>query len=97
MSGTTEPAVKNTKISPDVRRFLWLLLAVAMAAAAYFSPIVSSGVDRKAFAITTLMLVMWITEILELAVTSLVGCLLFWVWAGIPLNKSFSGFFSDTP
>ena len=63
----------------------------------YFSPLVTSGIDRKVFAITILMMVMWITEILDLAVTSLVGCLLFWIWAGIPLVKSFSGFFSDTP
>ena len=97
MSDRAELAVNKSKISPDMRHFLWLLLAVATGAAAYLAPIMSSGVGRKAFAITILMLVMYITETVSLAVTSLIGCLLYWVWAGTPLPKSFSGFFNDTP
>ena len=96
-SDKAEQAIERSKISDEMRHFLWLLLAVAMGAAAYFAPIMGSGVGRKAFAITILMLVMYITETVSLAVTSLIGCLLYWVWAGIPLSKSFSGFFNDTP
>jgi anion transporter len=68
-----------------------------MGAAAYLAPIMTSGTGRRAFAITILMLVMYVTETASLAVTSLIGCLLYWVWAEIPLSKSFSGFFNDTP
>ena len=97
MSVTPELAANKSKISPDMKHFLCLLLSIAMGVAAYLSPIIASAVGRKAFAITILMLVMYITETVSLAVTSLIGCLLFWVWAGIPLSKSFSGFFNDTP
>lgn len=91
-----EGAVKQV-INSELKRFLFILLAVALGAAVYFSPIVSSEVGRRAFAVTILMLVMWITEALPLSATALVGCLLFWVWANIPMPKSFSGFTSDTP
>jgi solute carrier family 13 (sodium-dependent dicarboxylate transporter), member 2/3/5 len=97
MSNTAEPAIEKPKMSSDMKHFLFLLLAVAMGAAAYWAPIMTLEVGRRAFAITILMLVMYITETASLAVTSLIGCLLYWVWADIPLNKSFSGFFSDTP
>ncbi len=97
MSDTPELAINRSKISPEMGRFLCLLLAVAMGAAAYCLPISTSEVGRKVFAITILMLVMFITETVPLAVTALIGCLLFWVWARLPLSKSFSGFTNSTP
>ncbi len=97
MSSTAEPAVSKSRISSDMKHFLYLLVAIALAAAAYLLPIMTSEVGRRAFAITILMLAMYITETTSLAATSLIGCLLYWVWAGIPLSKSFSGFFNDSP
>jgi anion transporter len=40
---------------------------------------------------------MFITEPIPLGVTGLLGCWLYWVWAGIPVAKAFSGFHMDTP
>src|SRR5271157_4174289 len=97
MTNIAEAAATKSRISSDTKHFLCLLLAVAMGALAYLAPIMGSGVGRKAFAITILVLVMYITEAASLAVISLIGCLLYWVWAGIPLSKSFAGFFNDTP
>ena len=97
MSNTAELAVSKPRISSDVKHFLFLLIAVGLGALAYFAPFMTSEVGRRAFAITILMLTMYITETTSLAVTSLTGCLLYWVWAGIPLSKSFAGFFNDTP
>ena len=83
-------------INPEVKRFLCLVSAVILGLIAYSLP-VGPIVARKALGITIFMLAMFVTEPIPLGATGLLGCLLFWTWAGLPLSKAFSGFFNDTP
>jgi solute carrier family 13 (sodium-dependent dicarboxylate transporter), member 2/3/5 len=87
----------KSTLSPDMKRFLFLVLSVALGTVAYLLPVTTSETAHRALGVTIFMLTMFVTEPVPLGVTGLLGCLLFWMWAGIPLPKAFSGFTNDTP
>jgi anion transporter len=52
---------------------------------------------HKALAVFTLMLVYWLTECIDVGLTALLGCYLFWVLHVTPPAVAFSGFVHTTP
>ncbi|MBI4483815.1 MAG: anion permease [Acidobacteria bacterium] len=52
---------------------------------------------QKALAIVSLMIILWVTEVLDHAVTGLIGCYLFWALGVTKFSIAFSGFANDTP
>jgi len=52
---------------------------------------------QHAYAIVVFMIVYWITEPVEHAVTALVGCYLFWALGVVSFSTAFSGFASSSP
>jgi sodium-dependent dicarboxylate transporter 2/3/5 len=80
-----------------MKRILYVLLAFCLSLIVFLLPLNTSEISHRALCVTIFMLVMFITEPIHLAVTGLMGCWLFWIWAGIPAAKAFSGFTNDTP
>jgi anion transporter len=52
---------------------------------------------QKVFAVVTFMVIYWISEPVEHAVTALIGCYLFWALEVVKPAVAFSGFASTTP
>ena len=88
---------RKAPMNSETKRFLYLLIAVAVAAVTYFLPVGMAESGRRALTVTVFVIVMFILEPVHLGVTGLIGCWLFWVWAGVAPAKAFSGFHSDTP
>jgi anion transporter len=60
-------------------------------------PLALDPTAHRALAIVGLMLVYWMTEVLDYGLTALIGCLLFWLLHVVPSATAFSGFTSPTP
>ena len=87
----------NSIMKPETKRFLYLLICIAAGVITYLLPITPVETGRRALSITVFVIAMFIAEPVPLGVTGLLGCWLYWVWAGIPAAKAFSGFHSSTP
>jgi len=83
--------------SPELKRFLYVMISVAIGFIAYLLPIAMAETGRRALAISIFVITMFILEPVSLGVTGLFGCWLYWVWAKVPVGLAFSGFHSDTP
>ncbi|HME45836.1 MAG TPA: SLC13 family permease [Syntrophorhabdales bacterium] len=97
MSHIQNEADHQSKIRPEVKRFLYVLIAVAAGVVTYFLPLSMSEVSRRALSVTVFVLAMFVTEAVPLGVTGLLGCWLYWVFANIPVAKAFAGFHNDSP
>jgi sodium-dependent dicarboxylate transporter 2/3/5 len=93
----TVAAESGWKIEPDTKRFLYVLIAIAVGAITYFIPITQVESGRRVLSITLFVLTMFVFEPVPLGITGLIGCWLYWVWAGMPPAKAFAGFSMDTP
>ncbi len=62
----------------------------------WFVPLRLNPTAQHALAITSFMIIAWITEVLDHAVTGLIGCYLFWALGVVKFGTSFSGFANDT-
>jgi sodium-dependent dicarboxylate transporter 2/3/5 len=97
MTNVQTPTFDKSKMNPEVKRFLLVILSIVLGLIAYKLPVSPSPVSQKALGITIFMLTMFVTEPVPLAVTGLLGCLLFWMVAEVPIARAFSGFTNDTP
>ena len=97
MSEARATAVGIGKIGTDAKKFLFVLIAVAVGLITYLLPLTPSESGRRVLGITLFIITMFITEPVHLGITGLLGCWLYWVCAGIPVAKAFSGFHTDTP
>jgi anion transporter len=71
-------------------------LSVAFPLLLWFAPL---GLDPRAqhgLAIASFMILAWITEITDYAVSGLIGCYLFWALGVVPFGVAFRGFATDT-
>ena len=73
------------------------ILAVVIPVALWFAPLSLEPRVQHALAITSFMIVAWITEALDHALTGLIGCYLFWALGVVKIDTAFSGFADDTP
>ncbi len=88
---------KEAYLSPDVKRFLYVMISVALGLVTYLLPVAMAETGRRALAISIFVIAMFILEPVPLAVSGLLGCWLYWVWARVPVALAFSGFHNDTP
>ena len=73
------------------------ILAAVIPVALWFAPLSLEPRVQHALAITSFMIVAWITEALDHALTGLIGCYLFWALGVVKIDLAFSGFADDTP
>ena len=84
------------------RRFSWRvvtgrILCIVVPFALWFAPLNLDPTIKHALAITSFMIIAWITEALAHALTGLIGCFLFWALRVVQFDVAFGGFADETP
>ena len=69
---------------------------VVVPLAFWFAPLPLEPTTQHALAIASFMVLAWITEAMDHAVTGLIGCFLFWALDVVRFNVAFGGFATDT-
>lgn len=80
-----------------VRKMTGYVLAVAVPLALWVAPLSLDPTAKHALAVSSFMIIAWITEILPHALAGLIGCYLFWVLKVAKFDVAFSGFADQTP
>jgi solute carrier family 13 (sodium-dependent dicarboxylate transporter), member 2/3/5 len=73
------------------------VLCVVVPIIVWFAPLNIDAPARHGLAISSFMILAWITEAMEYALAGLIGCYLYWALRVAPFNVAFSGFATDTP
>jgi anion transporter len=73
------------------------LLCVIVPLIVWFAPVPAEATTRHALAIAAFMVLAWITEPMDHAISGLIGCFLFWALDVVRFNVAFSGFADSTP
>src|SRR5436190_7348419 len=81
----------------SLRMNIGRVLCIAIPLIVWFAPLEMTAAAKHALAITSFMLIAWITEAMEFALAGLIGCYLYWALGVAPFNVAFSGFATDTP
>lgn len=81
----------------SLRKKIGWVLSIAVPVAIWFSPLNIAATPKHALAVSSFMIIAWITETLPHAVTGLFGCYLFWVLKVVKFETAFSGFADQTP
>ena len=76
--------------------FAGRILCVVVPVAFWFAPLGLARNVQHALAITLFMIIAWITEAMDHAITGFIGCYLFWVLKVVSFSAAFSGFADDT-
>jgi anion transporter len=76
----------------DIARLLCVLVPLLV----WFSPLAVEATTKRALAVTSFMIVAWITEAMDYALAGLVGCYLYWALKVVPFEVAFTGFANDT-
>ena len=96
MSTRTEAATPVTKLEHGAEVSLYAsvgrVLCVIVPLIVWFVPFDMDPTAKKALAIGSFMLLSWITEAMDHALTGLIGCYLFWAFRVVEFNVAFSGF-----
>ena len=79
-------------LAGHVSRAICLVVPLAL----WFVHLPMDVTSQHAVAIASFMVLGWITEVMDYAVTGLIGCFLFWVLNIVPFNTAFGGFASAT-
>jgi anion transporter len=90
MSAPSAPA--RTSWRTFIGRFLCVIVPVVI----WFAPLNLDPTIKHALAITSFMIIAWITEALAHALTGLIGCYLYWALGVVKFETAFSGFANDT-
>ena len=72
------------------------LATIAVPLALWFAPLGLPAATQHGLAITAFMVVGWILEVTDYAITGLVGCFLFWALNVTKIDVAFSGFADST-
>jgi len=94
MDAATAAGVETSKSSAP--RFASLLICLLVPLVFWFSPLPIDSTTKHALAVTLFMVLAWITEPVDHAITGLLGCFLFWVLGIARFDVAFSGFANDT-
>ncbi len=107
LAGVAQPLGIATQISQQGEiassaRVSWLLtsgraLAVIVPAALWFAPLNLDPQAQHSLAISSFMIIAWITHALDHAITGLIGCYLFWALGVVRFETAFNGFSNSTP
>jgi anion transporter len=82
---------------PSMRSALSAALGPIAGILIWLTPLGLDPIAQKALAIVAFMIVYWITEPIDHAITAIIGCYLFWVLNVARFSLAFSGFVSTTP
>jgi solute carrier family 13 (sodium-dependent dicarboxylate transporter), member 2/3/5 len=88
-------AVRTSK-SERTPHYVSVLMCILVPLLFSFSPLPIDPAAKHALAITLFMVLAWITEPVDHAITGLFGCFLFWVLGIARFDVAFSGFANDT-
>jgi solute carrier family 13 (sodium-dependent dicarboxylate transporter), member 2/3/5 len=83
--------------SPALRQIIGWILSVGIPVATWFAPLPFSLIAKHTLAVSSFMIVAWITELFPHAVTGLIGCYLLWGLKVVKFGDAFSGFADETP
>ena len=72
------------------------IVTVAVPVALWFVPLGIEPSVQAALAVTSFMILAWMTNIMEYAVAGLIGCFLYWALGVAPAATSFGGFSAST-
>jgi sodium-dependent dicarboxylate transporter 2/3/5 len=72
------------------------LMAVAVPIALWFAPLPLAQPAHQAIAVSSSLIIGWITEALDSALIGLIGCFLFWALGVTSFQTAFSGFVDTT-
>jgi sodium-dependent dicarboxylate transporter 2/3/5 len=81
----------------SLRANIGRVLSVIVPVVLWFAPMNVALPAKHALAISSFIIVAWITEAMEYATTGLIGCFLFWAFGVTDFATAFSGFATDTP
>src|SRR5579884_1837097 len=95
MDAAAAAAVETSKAEP-APRLAGLLICIAVPLLFWLLPLPIDAAAQHALAITLFMVLAWITEPVDHAITGLIGCFLFWVLGIARFDVAFSGFANDT-
>ncbi|HYR84936.1 MAG TPA: SLC13 family permease [Terriglobia bacterium] len=94
---TTPQATLEHPSRVSLRVSIGQVLCVIVPPIIWFAPLNIEADARHALAITSFMLLAWITEAMDYALAGLIGCYLYWALSVAPFNVAFGGFATDTP
>ena len=89
--------ISSGDLLSNARAYLALLLGPSAACLLWLLPLGLDAVHQKTLAIVLFMIVYWIAEPVDHAITALIGCYLFWALGTVKFSIAFSGFASATP
>ena len=92
-------AQMDVPVSPgtSLRVIAGRILCVAVPLGLWFAPLNLDPTIKHALAITSFMIIAWITEAMAHALTGLIGCFLFWALKVVNFETAFGGFADETP
>jgi len=91
-----EPAAAPAPGPSDLRTLGVLALIAAAAAGVWFAPLGIEPRAQHALAIGAFMILSWMTQVLDLGVSGIIGCFLFWMFGLVRFEVAFSGFADAT-
>jgi len=91
------PAAALEQNATPLRVQIGRVLCVAVPLALWFAPLAIEPRLKHVLAISSFMILAWITEAIEYALAGLIGCYLYWALGVVPFAVAFSGFATDTP
>ena len=90
-----EPRVSIIRPRSSQLRLVQALFCLAAGAAIWLAPLPIGSHTKAAFAISAMMIIAWMTEVMEYASAGLVGLFLFWIFGISKPEVIFSGFVND--
>jgi sodium-dependent dicarboxylate transporter 2/3/5 len=94
---STQVAALHEPTQVSTRVNLGRVLSVVVPFVIWFAPLGIDAATKHGLAITSFMIIAWISEAVDYALAGLIGCYLFWALKVVPFNVAFSGFATDTP
>jgi anion transporter len=94
---TTAPLYDRWHPFLPTKAFLGTILGPAAGLLLWAFPLGLEPAAHKTLAVFTLMLVYWLTECIDVGLTALLGCYLFWVLHVTTFSVAFSGFAHTAP
>ena len=93
---TTAAAPVERRAELSLRGHLGRALSVVVPVLIWFAPLDIEATTKHGLAITSFMILAWITEALDHSVAGLIGCYLYWALKVVPFDIAFTGFANDT-
>ena len=89
-------AVREKGGAGGVRHHLCRIVCILIPLIIWFAPLPIESATKHGLAIASFMLIAWIIEPIDHAVTGLIGCFLFWALGVVQFGVAFSGFANAT-